>query len=311
MQIDLTVNLSGQILKSPLIAVSGTAGYGPELTQILDIKKLGAITTKTITERPRGGNKPPRIAEVAGGLINSIGLANIGIDQFIEKKYPLICKLGVPVIVNIAGESIEEYCRIAEKLNSLDKIFAVELNISCPNISSGGIEFGKDPKIVEDLTASVKKITVGKKLIVKLTPNVTDITEIAAAAVQAGADILSLINTLYGMAIDIWKQRPIISRGFGGVSGPAIKPIAIYNVWRVYTSICRDRRIPIIGIGGIFTWQDAIEMMLAGATAVGIGTGIFSNHLIAEQITEGIRSYCKSCRIDRISSLTGIASSFQ
>ncbi len=305
MKIDLSVELAGIKLNNPIIACSGTAGYGPELTQILDTNQLGAITTKTITLNPRPGNPPPRIVETPAGLINSIGLANIGLDRFIEEKLPLIHKLNVPVFVNIAGSTIEEYCRVAEKIDNCNGISAIEVNISCPNVSAGGIEFGVKPDLAYNLIKSIKDTIHNHKLIVKLTPNVTDISEIAIASIEAGADVISLINTVKAMSIDIKTRKPIIARGFGGLSGPAIKPIALYNVWKVYNEVCKNKNIPIIGIGGILTGEDAIEMLLAGASAIGIGTGIFIDHQIVKNILSKLMDYCTQEGYDNLRDITG------
>ncbi len=303
--VDLSIKLAGIEMKNPVLTASGTVGYGPEYLEYCDITQLGAFTTKSITLEERVGNPPPRTVETRAGLINSIGLANVGLEAFIESKLPEAKKLGVPIFVNVAGKSIEEYCIVSESLDKCEGISALELNISCPNVSEGGIEFGTDAKSAHKLVQNVRKIIKRKKLIVKLSPNVTDITEIAQAVVEGGADILSMINTLRGMAIDIETRKPYIARGFGGLSGPAIKPIAVYCIWRVYNKVARKRNIPIIGMGGVQYASDAIELMLAGASAVAIGTAMYIDPKTPIQIIGELREYCIKNNIAKISDIVG------
>ena len=303
----MSVNLAGIEMKNPLLTASGICGYGPEYLPFVDLRKLGAFTTKSITVEPRDGNPPPRLTETRAGLLNSIGLANVGLEKFIEEKLPQTAKLKVPIFVNVAGRTIDDYRRVAERLDDQASIAALELNISCPNVACGGLEFGVDPKQAEKLVSEVRKVVKKTKLIVKLTPNVTDITELARAAVTGGADILSLINTLRGMAIDIESRQPILPRGVGGLSGPAIKPIAVYCIWRVYNEVAKPNGIPIIGIGGVQFWQDALELILAGATAVALGSVMYINPNAPIEILAGLDYYCKKHKINHIADLVGQA----
>ncbi len=301
----LSIKLADIEMKNPILTASGTVGYGPEYADYCDLGQLGAFTTKSITLERREGNPPPRTVETRAGLINSIGLANVGLEEFIERKLPESKKLGVPLIVNVAGKSIEEYCKVAEALDRCEGISALELNISCPNVSEGGIEFGTDAKFASKLVNDVKQVVKSKKLIVKLSPNVTDIVEIAQAVVEAGADVLSMINTLRGMAIDIETRQPYIARGFGGLSGPAIRPVAVYCIWRVYKNVARKYNVPIIGMGGVQYARDAIELMLAGASAVAVGTAMYIDPQTPIKIIEGLREYCIKHNISKISDIIG------
>ncbi len=304
-EIDLSVNLASIEMKNPILTASGTSGYGPEYLEYCDLTKLGAFTTKSITLEERLGNPPPRTVETRAGLINSIGLANVGLESFIEDKLPEARKLGIPLFVNVAGKGIDEYCKVAQTLDKCDGISALELNISCPNVSEGGIEFGTNPKLAAELVNAVRAVVKQKKLIVKLSPNVTDIVEIAHAVIQAGAEILSLINTLRGMAIDVETKKPYIARGFGGLSGPAIRPVAVYCIWQVYNKVARKRDIPIIGMGGVQFARDAIELMLAGASAVAVGTAMYIDPQTPIRIIEGLREYCVRHNIPKISEIVG------
>jgi dihydroorotate dehydrogenase (NAD+) catalytic subunit len=304
MKPDISALFAGIRLANPVITASGTCGYGDELDDFMDAGSLGGFITKSITLKPRKGNPTPRIVETDAGMLNAIGLANIGVERFIAEKMPMIEKLKTPVFVNLAGEAIEDYVATAQRLAET-RIAGIELNISCPNVKAGGITFGTDPALVEKITAAVKK-AVGKKiLIVKLTPSVTDIAVTARAAVMGGADALSLINTFTAMVIDIETRRPILANRTGGLSGPAIKPIAVYLVNRVYSEVAKKANIPILGLGGIRTASDAIEFIIAGATAVGIGTASFVEPAAAAEIIEGVRQYCIRHEIEKLSSLIG------
>ena len=272
LQPSLEVEVAGIRMKNPVMTASGTFGYGSEYVDFIDLNKLGAVVVKGITSGPWVGNPMPRIFETPSGMLNAIGLQNVGVDGFIDKKLPYLRDFDVPVIVNICGEQVEEYLEVTEKLDAADGVAAIELNISCPNLHCGGMSFGVDPKLTEELVKGVRAKTT-LPLLVKLSPNVTDITVIARAAEGAGADGLSVINTALGMAIDINTRRPQLANITGGLSGPAIKPIALRMVWQVYNAV----NIPIIGMGGIMTGDDAIEFYIAGAAAVAVGTANFIN----------------------------------
>ena len=299
---DLSIDLAGLKLKNPLITASGTCGNGKELDNYFDINKLGAFTLKGITVSPRKGNKSPRIAETPSGIINSIGLENPGIDQFIKKTIPEIAEYRLPFFCNISGYSEAEFLELAEKLCGRKEIAGVEVNLSCPNIEGGGLAFGTDPKTVYSITKKVRKI-YDKLLIVKLTPNITDITEIAEAAESGGADCVSMINTISAMKIDIDKQKPLLGSLTGGLSGPAIRPAAVKMVYDTFKKI----NIPIIGIGGIRNGRDVIEFMLAGASAAEIGTINMIEADAALRIIGEIKDYLKKHNIKRLSSLIGKA----
>jgi len=279
------VDIAGIKMKNPVMVASGTFGYGEEYSELIDLNKLGAIVTKSITLNPRAGNPPPRICETPAGMLNSIGLQNDGLKVFIEKQLPFLSKFDVPVIVNVAGETIDEYVEVSRTLSRELKVRGIELNISCPNVKKGGMTFGIDPKATKELIEEVRAATK-LPLIAKLSPNVTDITVIAKAAVSAGADALSLINTVLGMAIDIKTKKPKLTTVTGGLSGPAIKPIAIRMVWQVAQAV----KVPIIGIGGIMTAEDAYEFLLAGASAVQIGTANFIDAETPLKIIKGLTS---------------------
>jgi dihydroorotate dehydrogenase (NAD+) catalytic subunit len=292
----------GLILSNPVMVASGIAGYGIEYAEITDIQKLGAIVCKGTTLMPKGGNAQPRLVETAGGLLNSIGWENIGIDALIEEKAPVWTGWRVPVIVNVAGETIDEYVAVAGKLEGVPGISGIELNISCPNVSTGGIEFGVDPELAATVTAAVKAATT-LPLIVKLSPNVTDIKEIALAVEEAGADAISLINTLRGIAIDIDKRKPCLGNIVGGLSGPAIKPVALYMVFEA----ARVVHIPVIGCGGIACAEDALEFIMAGATAVQIGTASLTDPQLGLDVLEGIESYMRQNGVQNLAELIGTA----
>lgn len=302
--IDLTVRLGRLVLRNPVLTVSGTCGYGDEYAPFMDLGHLGAFTTKSVTLNPRRGNVPPRIVETAGGMLNAIGLANVGLERFINEKLPVLAKLSVPAFVNVAGHTIDEYKAVCERLDGHAAVAGLELNISCPNVSDG-LVFGTDADALSRLVASVRKVVKRSLLIVKLSPNVTDITKTARAAIHAGADCLSLINTFVGMAIDVERQRPILANRTGGLSGPAIKPLALNLVSRVYREVAGPANIPLIGMGGIRTWSDAIEFMLAGATAVGIGTALFIDPTTPVKVLEGVQAYLRRHRLKSVSQLVG------
>ena len=292
----------GLILSNPVIIASGIAGYGIEYGEIADMQKLGAIICKGTTLMPKEGNAQPRLVETAGGLLNSIGLENIGVDALIGEKAPVWAGWRVPVIVNVAGETIDEYVAVTSKLEGVPGISGVELNISCPNVSAGGIEFGVDPELAARVTSAVKAATT-LPLIVKLSPNVTDIKEIASAVEEAGADAISLINTLKGMAIDIDQRKPCLGNIVGGFSGPAIKPVALYMVFET----ARVVRIPVIGCGGIACAEDVLEFIMAGATAVQIGTASLTDPQLGLNVLEGIENFLRQNGVQNLTELISIA----
>lgn len=296
---DLSVNVAGVQFNSPLIAASGTFGFGHEYSEFFDLSTLGGISCKGITLKKRLGNPPPRIAETPSGIINAVGLQNPGVDHFIEKDLPWLKQQGTVIIANIAGNTPDEYCEMAEKLSNTN-VDMIELNISCPNVKSGGVQFGTSCESVGAITKAVREYCK-KPLIVKLSPNVTDIAEIAKSAEANGADAISMINTLTGMRIDIETGRPIIRNNTGGLSGPAIFPVAVRMVWQVANAV----KIPIIGMGGISKWQDAIEMLMAGATALQIGTCMFTDPYAPVKINKGISEYMDKKGIKSLSEITG------
>ncbi|MEJ5359157.1 MAG: dihydroorotate dehydrogenase [Desulfobacterales bacterium] len=297
---DLRSDLGGLVLQNPVMTASGTFGYGKEFAPFLDLRRLGAIVVKGLALHPVAGNPPPRIVETPCGMLNAIGLENVGIEAFESQKMPFLRALGIPVIANIYGTSVEEYAALAERVEGIEGVSGVEINISCPNVKAGGIVFGVDPLAAGRVVAAVRRKT-RKFVICKLSPNVTDITLIARSAEQAGADALSLINTITGMAVDVETRRPLLANVTGGLSGPAIKPIALRMVWQV----CRAVRIPVIGIGGIRTARDALEFLIVGARAVQVGTANFVHPAAALQVIEGLRDYLARHGIDRISRLVG------
>lgn len=298
--VKLNVKLHDLELKNPVMLASGTCGFAEEMNDFYDVSQLGGIFLKGTTPRNRDGNSYPRMAETPSGMLNAVGLQNKGIDYFIENTYPRIKGYDTPLIVNVNGSTIEEYIEVTEKVNELDKIPAIELNISCPNVKEGGMAFGVSCPSAEAVTREVRR-AYNKTLIVKLSPNVTDIAEIAKAVEGQGADSVSLVNTFLGMAIDAEKRVPLLSTITGGLSGPAIKPIALRMVWQVYQAV----KIPIIGMGGIMNTADAIEFILAGATAVQVGTALFKDPFIPLQIIDGINNYMKRHNIKSVSDLTG------
>ncbi len=284
---DLNVKIGNRILKKPVCVASGTFGYGSEYNSLVDFDSIGAIFTKAITLRPRMGNNIPRIVETPSGMLNSIGLANVGVEKFLSEKIPFLKNVSSSIIPNIAGESEEDYLNVIKRLEFSDDIFGYEINISCPNVKQGALAFGTDPKIVELLTEKLRNITT-KPLIIKLTPNVTDISVIAKAAENGGADAISCINTLIGMVIDVKNKKPVLANKTGGLSGPAIRPLGVAMTYKVKRSVS----IPVIGIGGIINPEDALQYFLAGASAVQIGYGNFINPKITTEVLEGIKSYC-------------------
>jgi len=302
---DISVEFGHLKLANPVFTASGTCGYADELADFMNINSLGGFITKSITPKPRKGNPAPRIVETDSGMLNAIGLANIGLDRFIKEKLPLLEKLNCAVFVNIAGQTFDEYVEVAEKLCDKDAIAGLELNISCPNVKKGGITFGTDPTLVEQVTSAVKKVSGKKVLMVKLSPAVTDISVIARAAVNAGADALSLINTFTAMVIDIKTKKPVLANRTGGLSGPAIKPIAVYLVNKVYNEVAKESDIPILGMGGIRNTCDAVEFIIAGASAVAIGTSNFIEPDCSVKIAEGIKQYCIRNNITNIRQLIG------
>jgi len=304
-QIDISVDFGGIRLANPVFTASGTCGYGDELADFMDVNALGGFITKSITAKLRKGNATPRIVETDSGMLNAIGLANIGLNAFIEEKLPILEKLSAAVFVNVAGQTIDDYVAVVERLAGEKAIAGFELNISCPNVAEGGISFGTEPAHVKEITSVVKKSVGEKVLMVKLSPCVTDISEIARAAVDGGGDALSLVNTFTAMVIDIENRKPVLANRTGGLSGPAIKPIAVYLVNKVYNEVTKERGIPILGLGGIRTVSDAVEFIIAGASAVGIGTANFIEPGCAVEIIEGIKKYCAGHNIKDIKELIG------
>ncbi|HZL34546.1 MAG TPA: dihydroorotate dehydrogenase [Tepidisphaeraceae bacterium] len=301
---DLSVNLAGLRLANPMLTCSGTCGYAFEYADFMDLSKLGAFVTKSITREERPGNEPARIVETRAGMLNAIGLANVGLERFVAEKVPLLRKMPCPIIVNVAGHSFDDYVETCAAMNALDCVAGVELNVSCPNVKDG-LTFGTHPGRLRELTAQVKKTLPGKPLIVKLSPNVEDVTITARAAIEGGADALSLVNTFTAMAIDIHKRRPRLANVTGGLSGPAIKPIAIHMVSRVYRAIAKTAGVPIIGMGGVQYWQDAVEFILAGASAVAVGTALFVDPAAPNTICQGLEQYMKKQGVERLADLIG------
>lgn len=297
---DLSVKIGPLRLQNPVLAASGTFGYGQEYADLVDLNSLGGLIVKGLSLKPRAGNKPPRIVETACGLLNAIGLQNVGVENFITEKLPFLRRFSVPVIANILGEDIREYQKLAQKLSSVEGIAALEVNISCPNVKKGGMAFGSDWRAAAGVTKSVRAST-GLPLIVKLSPNVTDIVSIARAVEGAGADAISLINTLTGMAIDIEKRRPKLGNVVGGLSGPAIKPVALRMVWQVAGTV----KIPVIGCGGIMTAADALEFLIAGACAIQVGTANFVNPRATVEIISGIEAYLSKHKCRDLKSIIG------
>ncbi|MCH3950866.1 MAG: dihydroorotate dehydrogenase [Acidaminococcus sp.] len=297
----LAVDIGGLHMKNPVTTASGTFGFGVEFEDFVDLNKLGAITVKGTTLKPRAGNKGQRVVETPSGILNCVGLENPGVEVFLNETLPKLKKYDTSIIVNIDGDSAEEYGELAEMLD-VDGVAAIELNISCPNVKCGGLAFGTDPKQAAEVVKAARART-HKTIITKLSPNVTDITEIARAAEDAGSDAVSLINTLLGMKIDIERQCPVLGNVTGGLSGPAVRPVAVRMVYQVAQAV----KIPIIGMGGITCWQDAMEFFLAGASAVAVGTANFQNPALTGQLCDGILGYLDAHHIDKLSDIVGKA----
>jgi len=300
---DLSVKITDALrLANPVMAASGTWGYGGEYGDLVDVNKLGAVICKGTTLEPRDGNPQPRIVEVTGGVLNSVGLQNIGVEALIAEKAPMWAKWRVPVMVNIAGNSVDEYARVAARLEGVAGVSGIEVNISCPNVSNGGMQFGTDPSMAAEVTRAVKKATT-LPVMVKLSPNVTDIVPIAQAVEKAGADALSLINTVSGMAVDVKQRRPMLGNVTGGLSGPAIKPVALLMVYRVAGCV----KIPVIGCGGIMNYVDALEFILAGASAVQVGTAGLADPRALPAVVDGLAKYLEAEGIHSVAELRGAA----
>jgi dihydroorotate dehydrogenase (NAD+) catalytic subunit len=296
--VDLSVKLGRLELANPVIAASGTFGYGLEFLPFVDLDRLGGFSTKGLSLKPRMGNPVPRMVETASGMLNAIGLENIGLDKFLSEKLPLLENYKTRILVNFFGDTKDEYIEMATRLSDVERVDALEMNISCPNVEEGGVQFSSDPAVVRSLVTAVRQATK-KFLIVKLSPNVTDITEIAKAAEEGGADALSLINTAIGMSIDLETRKPYLANKTGGLSGPAIKPIALNMVYRAVRAV----KVPVIGMGGISNTEDALEFLSAGATAIQIGTANFIDPGVTMKVIEGIRNYCQSHAIQKVGDL--------
>ena len=296
----MSVEIAGIRMRNPVMTASGTFGYGEEFAEYMDLESIGAMITKGLSLKPKAGNNTPRIVETPGGMLNAIGLQNVGIEAFIAKKLPFLRKVDTPVIANLYGNSLEEYGELAARIDGIEEIAGVEVNISCPNVKQGGIVFGTDPAAAAQVVSLVRRETT-KPLIVKLSPNVTDITVMAKACVDAGAEALSLINTLTGMAIDLQTRRPVLANITGGLSGPAIKPVALRMVWQVAKAV----KVPLIGIGGIMTAGDALEFILAGATAVQIGTASFLTPAASQDIARGMEKWLTENKVGDVKELIG------
>lgn len=305
---DMAVDLAGLKLANPMMTASGTCGYAYEYGDFVDLSKLGAFVTKSISPEPRKGNEAHRIVETRGGMLNAIGLANVGLDAFLAEKLPQLRAMrptGPRIIVNAVGHTIDEYCKVAGTVAAEDDVDAVELNVSCPNVSDG-LVFGTNPPLLTKLVKEVRAaMRPACRLIVKLSPNAGDVPATAAAAIEGGANVLSMINTFNAMAIDIHKRTTRLANGSGGLSGPAVKPLAIYLVSRVYREVTRDAGVPIIGMGGIQYWQDAVEFLLAGATGLAIGTALFVDPAVLVKVTDGVRDYLAKQGCDSINEIVG------
>jgi len=296
----LSVKIAGIEFSNPVLVASGTFGYGEEYQSLIDLNKLGGIVTKSITFEPREGHPPPRTFETPCGMLNAIGLANVGVEKFVKEKLPFLRSLKTRIIVNVAGSTVKEYVEVAKRLRRTKGIHMLEINISCPNVKEGGIAFGSKVKSAYECIKAVRENT-SYPIIAKLSPNVTDIVEIAKVVEKAGADAISLINTLVGMAIDREKMRPVLANITGGLSGPAIKPVALAMVWKVAKAV----KVPVIGIGGIMNTEDALEFILAGASMVQVGTANFVDPQTSVKIVNGLNGYCKNKRISKITDLVG------
>jgi dihydroorotate dehydrogenase (NAD+) catalytic subunit len=296
----MRVRLCGLELRNPIIAASGTFGYGVEFEDILSLDRIGAFVTKGLSREPMAGNQAPRIIETAGGMINAIGLQNVGVNVFIQEKLPAIRRTDTLCIANVFGYTVEDYLAVIEALNAAEGIAAYELNASCPNTRHGGLTFGADPPQLAELVVRAKRLAT-RPIIVKLSPNVTSIAQMARVAEAAGADALSLVNTFVSLAIDVKTRRPRIANVTGGLSGPAIKPIAVRMVWEASKAV----RIPVIGMGGITTAEDAVEFLLAGATAVQVGTASYADPRAVERLAKSLASWCRDNHVERVNELTG------
>jgi len=303
--IDLGVQVGPIAMKNPIATASGCGGYGQELAEFYDLSRLGAVVTKSITLRPREGHPPPRLVEVRAGMLNAIGLANVGLERFLDEKLPALARFDVPVIVNVAGSTPDEYVEVCRALDAAEGVAGIELNVSCPNVDRGGMEFGTEPSAVTRLTETIRAEVTRAALIVKLSPNVTDIAETARAAADAGADALSLVNTLRGMAIDPWTGRPALTNRTGGLSGPAVKPVAVYMVRRVWEKVAGPRQLPVIGLGGIQFPEDVVEFLRAGATAVAVGTANFVDPETCVTLVDGLRDALARLGLASARDLTG------
>lgn len=300
MKVNLSVDVAGMALRNPIMTASGTFGYGAEFAPYMDLQSIGAIVTKGLSLRPQAGNDTPRIIETPAGMLNAIGLQNVGIDAFVEKKVPFLRTVNTPCIANFFGNTVEEYAEMARRLDAIPEVAGLEMNISCPNVKCGGIQFGSDPVSAATVVAACRA-ACNKPLIVKLSPNVTDVVAMARACVDAGADSLSLINTLVGMAIDVKTRRPVLANTTGGLSGPAIKPVALRMVWQVAQAV----KVPLIGIGGIMSATDVVEFLLAGATAVQVGTASFVTPGIAQTIAEDLEQWMQANGVHDVRELIG------
>lgn len=300
MKPDLKVDIGGVTIKNPVMVASGTFGYGEEFDRHIDLNALGGIVTKSITLEERPGHPAPRTCETKAGMLNAIGLANVGIERFISEKLPFLEKFETAIIVNVAGSSVAEYVEVCRLLESAGRFDMIELNVSCPNVDKGGIEFGTDPEALTKIVKEIVRATT-RPIMVKLSPNVTSIVDMAKAAQKGGASSISLVNTLVGMAVDIQTRKPLLSNGTGGLSGPAIKPIAVAMVHKIFGNI----DIPIIGLGGISSWEDAVEFMLVGATAIQVGTANFIDPTSSVKIVAGLEKYLKKNKISDIKQLVG------
>lgn len=296
----LEVQIGKLKLKNPVTVASGCFGYGQEMESVTDLSQIGAVMTKGLTLEPRLGNPTPRIVETPSGMLNAIGLQNDGLDVFIEKKMPYLREHNIPVIANINGSSIEEYEELAQRLTGVEGVGALEVNISCPNVKQGGIEFGVDPKACEQVVTRIRKKT-DLTLIVKLSPNVTHIQEFAKIVEGSGADAISMVNTFVGMMVDVWRKKPVLANVTGGLSGPAIRPIAVRMIWQVFQAV----KIPIIGMGGIESLRDALEFMMVGSTAISVGTANFYKPKVSSEIVEGLKQYLIQNKLNSVKELVG------
>jgi len=300
--VDLSVEIGGLKMKNPVMTASGTFGYGREYAHVVDLNRLGALVVKGTSVHPWAGNPPPRVAETPAGMLNAIGLENPGVDRVVKEELPALRAFHVPVVVNIVGHTVSEYVEVARRLDDSDGVAALEVNISCPNVAEGGLTFGTDPDQAFEVLRRVREVT-RLPLIAKLTPNVTSVAEIARSVVEAGADAVSLINTLLGMSIDIETRRPVLGNTLGGLSGPAVKPVALRMVWEVAGAVS----VPVIGMGGICNARDALEFLMAGASAVAVGTATFVDPTAPLKIVDGIEKYLKEKGFRKVTEVVGLA----